>query len=156
MSEPSFVLCYVDGPWAWFTTCPLDRQWGDDWNDAPYEHNAGEPYDWRPSMAEERTRPDGSVRAPIVEYRLMRLAWHGPLSTPEERWKCRESGSYNSPWSVQQINRGETSWLAPSCWDRPVEPVVIMAGASLIDFTQFAARAGCTVYAPMEGGQRGS
>lgn len=29
------VLCYVDGNCAYFTTQPLDQQWGDDWNDAP-------------------------------------------------------------------------------------------------------------------------
>lgn len=151
MSEERFVLCYVDGPWAWFTTCPLERQWGDDWNDAPYEHNAGEPYEWRPYLAEPR--PDG--REPIAEYRLMRLAWHGPLSTPEERRCDIEPGSMNSPWSVQAINRGETAWLAPSSWDRPAEPIVILAGVSLVEFTKLAVRAGCTVYAPMEGGQRG-
>ena len=42
MKEP--ILCYVKGPWAYFTTQPLKKQWGDDWDDAPYEHNAGEPY----------------------------------------------------------------------------------------------------------------
>ena len=37
------VLCYVDAPWAYFTTRRLSEQWGDDWDDAPYEHNAGTP-----------------------------------------------------------------------------------------------------------------
>lgn len=36
-------LCYVDGPWAWFTDDP--NQTGDDWDDAPYQHNAGTPYE---------------------------------------------------------------------------------------------------------------
>ena len=38
---------YVEGKkekWAFFTPM-FERQWGDDWNDAPYEHNAGYPYD---------------------------------------------------------------------------------------------------------------
>lgn len=35
-----FKLCYVDDGFAYFTTKPLTEQWGDDWNDAPYEHNA--------------------------------------------------------------------------------------------------------------------
>ncbi len=38
------VLCYVDEPWAYFTPAALTDQWGDDWNDTPYEHNAEEPY----------------------------------------------------------------------------------------------------------------
>ena len=37
-------LCYVEGNIAYFTTQDLDKQWGDDWDDAPYEHNAGLPY----------------------------------------------------------------------------------------------------------------
>ena len=43
-AEP--VLCYVDKGRAWFTTQDLSTQWGDDWDDAPYEHNAGDPYSW--------------------------------------------------------------------------------------------------------------
>lgn len=43
-AEP--VLCYVNEGRAWFTTQSLSSQWGDDWNDAPYECNAGEPYPW--------------------------------------------------------------------------------------------------------------
>ena len=31
--------------YAFFTEVPLSDQWGDDWDDAPYEHNAEEPYD---------------------------------------------------------------------------------------------------------------
>jgi hypothetical protein len=41
-----FRLCYVNGPFAYFTTKEVSEQWGDDWNDAPYEHNAGKPYEW--------------------------------------------------------------------------------------------------------------
>ena len=38
-----YKLCYVDGNEAWFTS-DWKNQWGDDWNDRPYEHNAGSPY----------------------------------------------------------------------------------------------------------------
>ena len=31
--------------YAYFTPISLDKQWGDDWNDTPFEHNAGIPYD---------------------------------------------------------------------------------------------------------------
>lgn len=40
-----YKLCHVERNFAYFTRLPLDEQWGDDWNDAPYEHNAGTPYD---------------------------------------------------------------------------------------------------------------
>ncbi|OGN14800.1 MAG: hypothetical protein A3J47_00270 [Candidatus Yanofskybacteria bacterium RIFCSPHIGHO2_02_FULL_43_22] len=42
VGEP--VLCFVEGNTAYFTTQELSKQWGDDWNDAPYEHNAERPY----------------------------------------------------------------------------------------------------------------
>jgi len=42
----NYKLCYVDDyNTAYFTNVPLSKQWGDDWDDAPYEHNAGLPYD---------------------------------------------------------------------------------------------------------------
>lgn len=38
-----YKLCYVDNNEAWFTS-DFKHQWGDDWDDRPYEHNAGSPY----------------------------------------------------------------------------------------------------------------
>lgn len=40
----NYVLCFVKGNRAYFTRKDLDEQWGDDWDDRPYEYNAGEPY----------------------------------------------------------------------------------------------------------------
>lgn len=42
--EKEFKLCYVEGNKAWFTD-NFENQWGDDWDDKPYEDNAGYPYD---------------------------------------------------------------------------------------------------------------
>ena len=42
--EQYYKLCYVEGNKAWFTN-NFEKQWGDDWNDSPYECNAGYPYD---------------------------------------------------------------------------------------------------------------
>lgn len=39
-----YKLCYVEDNFAYFTN-DFENQWGDDWNDRPYEHNAGEPYE---------------------------------------------------------------------------------------------------------------
>ncbi len=39
-------LCYIDNNrCAYFTSFPLSKVYGDDWNDAPYELNAGPPYE---------------------------------------------------------------------------------------------------------------
>src|SRR5687767_4237066 len=62
-------ICYADGRWAHFTTQELSQQWGDDWDDAPYEHNAGWPYEPR--------RPEDA-------WTLVRVAWDGPYDVPAE------------------------------------------------------------------------
>ena len=47
-----YKLCYVDGNKAWFTN-NFEKQWGDDWNDRPYEYNAGLPYDHWSELLED-------------------------------------------------------------------------------------------------------
>jgi hypothetical protein len=80
------VLCYVDDDIAWFTTLDLKDQWGDDWNDAPYESNAGRPYSDEP-------------------WQIFRLRINGCWDTPEY-------GHFNSPYSVEDINSGAIAWLS--------------------------------------------
>lgn len=109
------VLCYVKGPWAYFTTCPLEKQWGDDWDDAPYEHNAGLPYDW----ADYRDTPS---------YEIIKIAFEGPFDEPRDH-------HLNSPFSVQAINRGAIAWLRFAIWDEPPDGWRdIQAGTTLRDF----------------------
>ena len=122
---PDPYLCYVDGPWAWFTTAPLGKQWGDDWNDAPYEHNAGDPYGW-------------STGRNMRRYELTRVAWDGPFDAP-----C-DLGGINSRWSVETINAGGIPWLQTDEWHKP--HVVIPAGTSLSDFKRMMRAAGGRVY----------
>ncbi len=38
------VLCYIEGDSVAYFTTDLENTSGDDWNDAPYEHNASRPY----------------------------------------------------------------------------------------------------------------
>ena len=119
-NEP--VLCYVQDNVAYFTTRALDEQWGDDWDDAPYEHNAGRPYlplmNWRDKDGVVRdANPDGSPKWKIVE-----INFSGPFETPCEH-------KINSPYSVQDINRGDVPWLRTAD-----DSVVIPAGTPLSDF----------------------
>ena len=113
-------LCYVEAPWAWFTSLPLSEQWGDDWDDAPYEHNAGSPY--------------GPIAERGENWQLVKLAWDGELIEPRY-------DSNNSPWTVQQINLGAIAWLRS--WDRKV---VISAGVSVPEFKRKVREAGGDVY----------
>ena len=81
-----FKLCYVDSNnTAWFTTQPLtgpNKQWGDDWDDSPYEHNAGEPYYEK-------------------EHEFVRLGVEGFRTPAHLGFRC----------SVEQINAGMVAWL---------------------------------------------
>jgi hypothetical protein len=112
------VLCYVDGPTAFFTTLPLDQQTGDDWNDAPYEHNAGTPYEW----AEHRGVP---------RYEIVEVAFTGD-------WLVPSDGYSNCPYCVDDINAGAIAWLRSE--GRPM--VVIPAGTTLTRFKELLEKAG--------------
>ena len=83
-------LCYVEGDKAYFTNLSLDEQWGDDWDDAPYEHNAGIPY----SDSEDQ---------------IYTLFFDADISQPSSYFS-------NSPFSVKAINNGAVAWL--SSWDK--------------------------------------
>ena len=137
MTDPR--LCYVSGDWAYFTTQEIDRQWGDDWNDAPYEHNAGRPYAPFPGSQGDWT-PDGKPR-----WEIVKIAWEGPFDPPSE-------GHWNSPWSVEKINAGATPWLRPSKWSDQASksPISIMAGTTLVEFCELMRLAGGTVYLATE------
>lgn len=110
MKPDNFKLCYVDDCWAWFTTLSLSQQWGDDWDDSPYEDNAGDPNSW------DRKSP--------ISWKLKRLAWHAWLETPATH-------SRNAPYSVENINSLVVPWL--SNYSNP--SVHIFAGATIEEFT---------------------
>jgi len=120
------VLCYVTGNFAYFTTQLLSEQWGDDWNDAPYEHNAGTPYhDWEGEQGEG------------PRWIVSKVAFDGPFETPDY-------GKINSSYSVEQINDGRVPWLC-DVWRQDIEP--IYAGVTLIEFIRLIHAAGGNVYA---------
>jgi hypothetical protein len=128
MTEPEPVLCFVGGEWAYFTTQPVTEQWGDDWDDVPYEHNAGEPYEY--------TFRDGDRgKAP---WSITRVAFLADLRTPA--W-----GRLNSPWSVREINAGRVPWLvSPSYESR--KRVNLWAGTPLSTFVRAVLEYGGEVY----------
>lgn len=94
--QAKMTLCYVHSindctHELWFANKKPTDLWGDDWNDAPYEHNAGYPSDY--------TRYDKSK----VDFKRYILTGNNIISP---------SYNYlNSPWSVEQINKQETFWL---------------------------------------------
>ena len=129
-----YKLCYVDGNFAYFTSAPLARQWGDDWDDAPYEHNAGRPYE------DHYPTKDSKERVP---HEVLKVAWTADYVAPSEN-------HVNSPWSVQAINKGAVAWLIPNVWrgDEADKFDPIPAGTGLADFVKIIERSGGEVYVP--------
>ena len=112
-----FRLCYVEGCWAYFTTRSVTDQSGDDWNDTPYECNAGEPYE-----------DEGTVYADNGTWEIMKVAFYGDFVPP-----CYDY--LNSPWSVEQINKGVTPWLVAGRFS--TETKKLFAGATFDEFVEF-------------------
>jgi hypothetical protein len=129
-STEALKLCYVDGRRAYFTTQDIDDQWGDDWDDVPYEHNAGRPYCWH----------EGAGKP----WQVVSVFWtddsHGCLIEPSD-------GHLNSPYAVEDINEGQIPWIrTDKYWEG--EPVAIMAGDTLAQFIHKLKSVGGTVYLP--------
>ncbi len=121
------VLCYVeknfDDGVAYFTTQNIKEQWGDDWNDAPYEHNAGKPYD------------DHKFDA----WKIIKIPFCVDGFEVAKSLKTTENGDIvvinytNSPYSVEMINNKEIPWLH-SCYAS--DKVSIFAGETIIEFVK--------------------
>lgn len=137
----NFKLCYIDNHnTAYFTTQELSLQTGDDWNDIPYEHNAGTPYaphiryyaDGHTEKMPEYWNEDGTPKWEL--YHLKFDCWN--LETPAAR-------HYNSPYSVDMINAGAVAWLSGKV---DGNPIAIQAGASIEEFKQKVRQAGGFIY----------
>lgn len=117
-----YQLCFVRGCWAYFANVPPTEVRGDDWDDAPYDCNAGEPY--------EREGQE-----------IVCVAYDGPYE--ENCQACL---------SADQINRGEGPWLVdrgygttyPKWADR------VDAGTTLADFKARITWASGSVYERVE------
>jgi hypothetical protein len=74
----------------------------------PYEHNAGEPYEW-----------SETDKAP--KWEILKVAFEASLTT-------RDSGGSSSSYCVRDINKGQVAWLESEPWEKT--PVHISAGAT--------------------------
>lgn len=126
--KENYKLCYVEQNFAYFTTKDLKNQWGDDWGDVPYEHNAGRPY--YPYSEEDKKNP----------WKIMMVAFDScNLITPDNNYG-------NSPFSVKQINAGQIAWLRSPSWYSTEEPIAIMAGSSIEKFEELILKSGGEVF----------
>jgi hypothetical protein len=122
-TKQKFHLCYVErnerydqrteddelisyGFLLWFTNVPLSKQWGDDWNDAPYNYNAGDPYDIT-------LRKDKEGKWQRTEHQILCLK----VSLEEYPTIPADYGC-NSPFSVEMINQGACAWMYFGGWEK--------------------------------------
>ena len=112
-----------------FFTDDLDNQWGDDWDDAPYEHNAGWPYDFDTNVI--------CVPFSIVYTHILRENEENDTVIDDVFNNFRNcvlnypsSFGINSPFSVDMINRGAIPWIWLGKYDvrKLVESVAINGG----------------------------
>ena len=118
-----YRLCYVrDG--VLFFTDNFANQWGDDWNDAPYEHNAGEPYEWDYRLSEEENYKNGYGHIRYIAFM--------------DNWliEMPHSHTCNSPYSVEAINKGAVAWL----YDEDAGKLA--AGATMAEAKRWLKKAG--------------
>lgn len=94
--NPDFVLNEKE-LMAYFTPASLDEQWGDDWDDAPYEHNAGIPYD------------ETWVNKERKEIEILQV----PFVVKSYNFSLPNDFAYsgNSPFAVDDINHGAVAWI---------------------------------------------
>lgn len=89
----NYKMCYVEDGDIYFSKAELKYVWGDDWNDAPYEHNAGLPYsDNKDEFKTIRFFPNSE------DYFIVEA-------------KDFERGCINSPYSVEDINSKQVPWI---------------------------------------------
>ena len=116
-----------------YFTNDLEKQWGDDWDDIPYEHNAGTPYNHNTDLIIvpfiiEYFKLEKMVE---VERNYEDLLTICPLFDDiEVRFPC--DGYLNSPYSIDMINTGAIPWLyGRICRYKEINPsetISIMAG----------------------------
>lgn len=112
---------------------------GDDWNDKPYEHNAGSPYDEWTEIIEDKSEviETYSRKAKRHKIELKELFYEFP-----HEWVKLPCDSYtNSPYSVADINRGAVDWITG-------EKFVIHAKTTYEDFIKIVEENNGVIYLP--------
>lgn len=127
-----YKLCYVDRfteGLAWFADCDPEGVWGDDFNDAPYEHNAGHPYSYRYKDGEKH------------DVDFIYIHYSGSYLTPAQH------AQGNSRYSVEMINLKHVAWLTVDQWvSNPANYPPIFAGATTQEFCDTILKTGGMIY----------
>ena len=139
----TFRLCYIGGGTAYFTTQELSEQWGDDWDDVPYESNAGTPY--RPTMflyadgrKEKDPRDFNEDGTPKWEIQTVRFDCYDLDAPADKGYKV----------NVMEINAGAVAWLYGTTKDSEGNRihVTVLAGDTIDEFKQKIRKMGGKIY----------
>ena len=129
----------------YYTTNSLDKQWGDDWNDSPYEHNAGIPYEpcvhfysnGEIGLAQNewnKEEPNFIIYVVEVDFSELQAALpHEYISYIYDDGQIEIDEVLNSSYSVSKINKGITPWLK-----KPFKS--LYAGSSIDDLLKFVSK----------------
>jgi len=136
-----FKLCYIEGNFAYFTTQDLDKQTGDDWNDAPYDLNAGEPYTptiYYPSGKKDpRDWTNGKPN-----WEIKKLVWEGDFDEAKNIYM----EDINCIYCVDDINNKKVPWLEYQGYSNEDLEIKIWAGCSIKEFKKLIKKGGGKIY----------
>lgn len=145
MKQENYQLCYVEDLWdsstllLYFSEMPAKKQWGDDWDDAPYEHNAGTPYEYDYDQPEQGVENGRGIypKINIFKVYLETRDWKQNFITPR-------TGCNNSPYSVEDINNGAIPWVVIKENDKILQ--TFMGGTTFSDFVKRARKCHLKIY----------
>ncbi len=129
-----YKLCYVEGNKAWFTN-NFEKQWGDDWNDRPYEHNAGLPYEHWNELIEDN---EDIFKRKYKEHKIKHKILYFEVDDWNDQRPC-DMGRY----SVEDINKQAVAWIHTDKFN-------ILAGTTYENFIDIIEKNGGRVYLPKE------
>lgn len=127
-----YKLCYIEGNKAWFTN-NFEKQWGDDWNDRPYEHNAGEPYN---NWYEEIPHKPPVYGKQYKEHEIKLKTLYFEVNDWSDK-RPHEMGNF----SVKDINKGAVAWIHTDNFN-------IYAGTTIEDFIDIIEKHNGKIYFP--------
>ena len=136
--DKKFELCYVDGNKVYFTS-DWEHQWGDDWDDSPYEYNAGNPYDSWTEIIEDKSGVIETHSRTVREHKIELKTLY--YEFPCECVKLPCDNYTNSPYSVADINKGVVAWIVG-------EKFVIHAKTTFEDFIKIMEENNGIIYLP--------
>jgi len=118
---------------AYFTQLPIYQQYGDDWNDIPFEHNSEPPSD--SVVLETKEIKDGIHVATKIEYYNIIVV---PFCVRSYSYHLpKDYGGYNSPFSVDMINAGAVAWIYDASESGKIKNMTsIHAGCKLDEFIE--------------------